>query len=556
MSSSPPAPVRVALVAPAGDWTVHLAHLAGSLARDSRLRVVALILPTARHRRPGSQRIGAIVRDAVLRVDRRVFRPWDDAFAVEQPAFGPGVTRVRVDETGPVDAGAALTGLELDLIVDPGTWPVPAALTAAARLGRVELTPERGGWPAAAWDMRAGRSTTPAVVRHVTADGTTRVLANVEVPCSPHSLARTQSAVRWQSTHLALRLIDRIAAGDADGDAVPAAPRTSPTTGQPAPTGGPLEQPSRTPGSPPSPLGLPATLALFGRLGARLVRRAIGGVVYAEEWFVAVRPAGTGPLPGTLAGFSPVPTAPGTFLADPHLAEDTAGPVLFAEELDSAVGYGRIAALLRSEDGRPGPPTIVLDTGDHRSYPCIFRWRETWYMIPESWASGSVELYRATSFPEHWVRHAVILPGVQAVDPTIHVADDRLWLFLVLGVRGVEPMVELSLFHAPDVDGPWTAHPGNPIVADPGRARPAGRLIQHDGMLIRPGQDCRGSYGRRIVLNRVDRLDPMGYQETPVGSIEPSGLPGVVRTHCYARATDWEAIDGRRRTLRLARGRR
>ena len=45
----------------------------------------------------------------------------------------------------------------------------------------------------------------------------------------------------------------------------------------------------------------------------------------------------------------------------------------------------------------------------------------------------------------------------------------------------------------------------------------------------------------------------MAYAETVIGTVEPTGLRGLERTHTYSRSAEWEALDGRRRTWRLPR---
>ena len=115
---------------------------------------------------------------------------------------------------------------------------------------------------------------------------------------------------------------------------------------------------------------------------------------------------------------------------------------------------------------------------------------------------------------------------------------------------------ELWLFSSRSLDEEWRPHPQNPIVTDPGTARPAGRLFRRGGVLIRPGQDCSRRYGEAVVLNRVELLSRDQYRESPVGRIEPDWMPGVERTHTYTFDSRYECLDGYRHVRRLRVGRR
>jgi hypothetical protein len=118
-------------------------------------------------------------------------------------------------------------------------------------------------------------------------------------------------------------------------------------------------------------------------------------------------------------------------------------------------------------------------------------------------------------------------------------------------MEGHEDRGQLWLFFAPSLDAEWRPHPRNPIVTDPGTARPAGRLFRREGALIRPSQDCARGYGEAVVLNRVDVLSPSEYRETPVDRIEPDWLTGVERTHTYTFDSRYECLDGYRHVRRL-----
>jgi hypothetical protein len=170
----------------------------------------------------------------------------------------------------------------------------------------------------------------------------------------------------------------------------------------------------------------------------------------------------------------------------------------------------------------------------------------TTYLLPETAGNRTIELYRAIELPDRWEPVGTLVPDVRASDPTIFQHAGRFWLFAGVTVPGASPWDELWVWSAPAVEGPWSGHPSNPVVSDARSARPAGRIFMRDGVIYRPSQDCAPVYGRRIVVNRIDELSLTGYRETPVATIEPRGIDGITRTHCFDAIDGIEVIDGRR----------
>ena len=142
------------------------------------------------------------------------------------------------------------------------------------------------------------------------------------------------------------------------------------------------------------------------------------------------------------------------------------------------------------------------------------------------------------------------LTDVALYDPTLLQRDGGWWLFGTVAEPGESQDDELHLFYAPALEGPWEAHPRNPIVSDVRGARPAGPLIQDGARLLRPAQDCSGRYGRAVVFKEVVELSRTRYREVEVARLEPDWLARNLATHHYATNERWAAIDALRRRRR------
>ena len=133
---------------------------------------------------------------------------------------------------------------------------------------------------------------------------------------------------------------------------------------------------------------------------------------------------------------------------------------------------------------------------------------------------------------------------IRASDTVILFHAHKCWLF-----TSIEPTTgyrydNLHLFFSDSLLGKWQPHPLNPVVTDAARARAAGRIFEDRGVLIRPGQECSGGYGRAILFNQIEALDESRYQERAVWKTMPDWSANCIGTHTYNFNEDFEVLDG------------
>lgn len=282
---------------------------------------------------------------------------------------------------------------------------------------------------------------------------------------------------------------------------------------------------------------------------ARLVRSAPERLLTRDRWGVAIQPLERCiPSTETLAQRHSVWVEDDHSLADPHLFAFGDATYLFVERIrpgrPGAIAVGRVDA-----SGSVEGLEDVLTGAVHLSYPMVFEEHGELWLLPETSSNQNIRLFCADDFPHTWSPATTLLRDIVAFDPTLHHNEDGYWLWACVSSFGRGRNDVLCLFHSRSLHGPWRSHPANPIVDDPGRARPAGSLFFAEGRLVRPSQDCSAGYGRRIVLNEVLELDTRRYRERPVALIEPEWAAGLVATHTISRSRAWQAIDGARRVF-------
>jgi hypothetical protein len=300
----------------------------------------------------------------------------------------------------------------------------------------------------------------------------------------------------------------------------------------------------------------PVMVKFLARQAGRRIYRRTRSLFLTERtrWFIACRArVGARTAITDQRDFKAILPPRGRFYADPFLFKRDRKTIMFFENFDFSKNRAVISYAELEKDGRLGSPGTALEKDYHLSYPFVLEYGGHVYMMPETRAHKTIELYRATEFPEKWVLVKTIAENVLAVDSTLFEHAGKFWLFTNIAVPGGSTFDELYLFYADSLEEEWTPHPKNPIVSDVRRARPAGSLFYEDGRLIRPSQDCSLRYGYAMTLNEVQILSENDYKEKPCGRIEPNWCPGSICTHTYNRTEEFEVLDGMKigRPLRL-----
>jgi hypothetical protein len=234
----------------------------------------------------------------------------------------------------------------------------------------------------------------------------------------------------------------------------------------------------------------------------------------------------SGPSPLLLAADASIPAqaisrehvtdVPAGFVADPFLARVGDTWNVFFEVFNLKSRRGEIGLATSRDLISWKYERIVLAEPFHLSYPHIFEWMGTWYMVPETHETSTIRLYRADPFPDKWTLVHTLISGRTFSDATLFRHDNRWWLF-----TETSPSLQhdtLRLYHADDLFGAWIEHPASPVVEGNRRsARPAGSVVSFDGRLIRYAQDCVPRYGMSVNAFEITALTTSTYAERPAG---------------------------------------
>jgi len=427
---------------------------------------------------------------------------------------------------------AAVRAHELDFILRFAYNIIRGEILESARLGvwsfhHGDIDKIRGQ-PACLWELLIPDPVTGVTLQRLT-EGLDNgvVLKQAWFQTQLKSYRKSRDAAFLDSTDLPARVCRDLLAGRGEYVSGPASPTRAPVYRMPTNT---------------------QSLGLAVRLCMRRLSDACVWLFRHRQWNVGIADA---PIHAFLApGFAPkvrwLPApARRRFVADPFGIRRGATTTILAEELDQAEQIGRIVAIEWPDGGAPHVRRGVLDFDVHASYPHLLEHEGSIWCVPEISASGELALFRALEFPLRWEKVATLSRGIAALDASLVQHEGRWWMFY--GVEGRKGAVHLHAQHASTLAGPWSAHACNPLKTDVRGTRPGGTLFHHEGALYRPAQDGTHGYGSGVTINRVTRLSPTEFAETPAALVRPDASgPYPSGVHTLSSLGDRTLIDGQR----------
>ncbi len=393
-----------------------------------------------------------------------------------------------------------------------------------------------------AWAVRHGREgDRPGLHEFVTQRATTdagllllgpngekgRLLGSTRAGTDPISLHRGMDRLYWQSVHLVMKELRRL---HRERSFPPA--KTDDLTAFAGP-----------------PQSLNSFLLIWSLAGA--ARRALYQRARdrwaREQWFIAYQfGSGASDAGLDLSRFHQITPPPDRTWADPFIVTKGDRAYIFVEEYLFQEHRGALAVIEADSQGNWTEPRRIIERPYHLSYPYVFPWNGSWYMVPESQENGTIQLFRASVFPDQWDVIAILMEGIRAVDTTVFEWASRWWMLTSTASTG-RTFNQLLLFHAPSPLGPWIAHDHNPVLIDIIGGRCAGRPFVEGGKLFRPAQDGSRRYGYAIQIRQIVTLTPERFEERVVASLYPDWDKGLIGTHTLNTDGRATVVDGLRR---------
>lgn len=227
------------------------------------------------------------------------------------------------------------------------------------------------------------------------------------------------------------------------------------------------------------------------------------------------------------------------WFADPMIIIENDTVFLFCEAYDRKKEKG-VLGYFELEDGCFNNFKLAIEEKHHLSYPCVFKYENQYYMVPESGENKTLDLYVATHFPDEWEKIATLLKGERVVDPTVFKYNDKYYIYIYMEESSYQACI-----YELDIENKKISWLKN-IDYDFNEGRGAGYVFKFNDRLIRPTQDCKKIYGKSVIFREVSLdqyLDEGIIDEIVVNAVSVGHEGRVDRIHTYSRNGDYEAID-------------
>jgi len=260
-------------------------------------------------------------------------------------------------------------------------------------------------------------------------------------------------------------------------------------------------------------------------------------------WHVAYRQKQEGSiLTDRKTPFKTIPNTINLCAMDPFVFEYNSETYIFAEVYDALRSRGTIGYC--KWDGKKFSKwKQVIIENYHLSYPFIFEHDGEIYIMPESFLNNDLHLYKALKFPDKWQQINTLAENVKFVDSTLFSADNKMYMF-TYDISSTEKKLLLYKFNK----NPFSISEPKFICKDDSVARPAGRVFQYQGDLIRVSQNCKDKYGSALVFSKINNDFWQKYLETKTCQITVSDIKleqplEIECVHTYNATAKFEVID-------------
>lgn len=239
--------------------------------------------------------------------------------------------------------------------------------------------------------------------------------------------------------------------------------------------------------------------------------------------------------------------------ADPMVRKIQGKYYVFTEQFDLDDGKGKIA-VSEINDGKIGKPRTIIDAPFHLSFPNVFEFDGTYYMVPECTASHAVKIYKMGGSVYEW-KEVLSVPVENCVDSAVLQREHDLYLIsseldasnalkarkLVIKITDF-PHGTPQIFRNPDEAFSYAERNGGDLLSDGERlycvnqvSTPTAYGQYMDILAFALNDDCTVTEKKRCTIRKEDITSPK--------ITYPLLLKSDTHTYSVTADFEYEAVD-------------
>lgn len=214
---------------------------------------------------------------------------------------------------------------------------------------------------------------------------------------------------------------------------------------------------------------------------------------------------------------------------------------IFVEIMDKFTERGSIGVCCIEQGCKV---TEIIREEFHMSYPNAFEWNGNIYMIPETYQSEQIRLYKCVEFPFKWQLEAILYQGLKVVDFSFYLQDDILYgMAYDIGSENWKNryfMCDLNILEMREI------FPEKINVVD---KRPGGNIFIKGVDKYIPLQECQRCYGEYLYFVKLNQFNEDNLEHEKKFEIRARDILlkrkflRYDRVHTYNQLENFETID-------------
>ena len=236
--------------------------------------------------------------------------------------------------------------------------------------------------------------------------------------------------------------------------------------------------------------------------------------------------------------------------ADPLLYDFSGDVYLYMEAFDRKQKKGCIACS-KISNGKIETPRVIIEEPYHMSFPMIFEMKNEVYMIPETEAGGTINIYINSGNPYEWRLLQRIKTNISIVDSVVYSSKDDTVSIIASTFDLENPkLTKYIMFQLKRENNIFSIEYSNDFNSSSKYGygnRNAGYII---GDLHCTQKSTPAIYGYSSVFYQLNSINEKNIDEQFVSEVRPEQIRMIsdkkikpIGTHTYSIVGDYEVID-------------